>query len=209
MAATQNVPPAAGLESARQVSRRKVLTEDEQARLLDAASHGIGRRDVVITLLALRAGIDAREQSRMDVGHVGPAGPVVPAYVIVPGRRAMLDPSLPPQAVPIPESLRRELGSHVEAIRAYCRHGDGRFGKDVRPDGVPVCHVCGLPLELARVPLLLSRSRDRLSERQIHKVFARAKERAGLDASYTFGALVRTYEARVRALVIRAIQSEV
>jgi hypothetical protein len=160
-------------------------------------------------LLALRAGIDAREQSRMDVGHVSPPGGAPQPYVIVPGRRGpVLDVGLPPNAVPVPESVRRELWSLVDATRARCRHGDGRFGKDARPDGISVCHVCRMPLELARVPLLLGRTGRRLSERQIHKLFARARDRAGLDVGYTFGALVRTHEARVRALVIRAIQSE-
>lgn len=184
------------------------LTVSQEASLLAAANQS-GSRDRAIVLLALRGGIDAREQSRMDVGHVCPAGVDGLPYLVVPSRRgAPLDARLPPHAVPVPESLRRELGALVDATRARCRHGDGRFGKDLRADGLPICHVCRLPLELARVPLLLSRAGDRLSERQIHKLFARARDRAGLDADYTFGTLVRAHEARVRALVIRAIQSE-
>jgi len=199
-------PLAIGRVTVGAPGRGHLLAEGEQASLLEAASHR--RRDVVIMLLALRAGVDAREQSRMNVGHVCSGGSEVANFVIIPGRRGVLDPELPVGAVPISEGVRRDLGSLVEATKARCRHGEGRFGKDVSEDGVSVCHVCRLPLDLNRAPLLLNRSGGRLSERQIQKLFVQARDRAGLGSDHTFGSLVRTYEARVRALVLRAVRDE-
>lgn len=137
----------------------EVLTAEQQERLLAvAAQAGRGRRDVVIVLLALRAGIDAPEQCRLDVDHVAPGGGPVRSYVVVPGRRGSFAPPLPRNAVPIPDVVRAELEALVTGKRERCWHGDGRFGKDVGPDGILLCHVCHQPLDLARTPLLDNRA---------------------------------------------------
>jgi hypothetical protein len=186
-----------------------VLTTDQQDRLLGvAAQAGRGRRDVVIVLLALRAGIDAREQCRLDVQHVAPGSGPVGTYVVVPGRRGSFAPALPRNAVPIPDVVRAELQALVTWKRERCPHGEGRFGKDVGPDGLLLCHVCRQPLDFARTPLLDNRVGQRLSERQVHKVFAKLRDRAGLPPEHTLGTLVRTWENHLRDLLIRAVQND-
>jgi hypothetical protein len=185
-----------------------VLSRTEEARLTEVASQERSRRDLVIVLLALKAGLDAREQCALDVGHVTIAGGAESSFVLVPGRRLLFAPGLPAGAVPLPPCLRDELRAHVAALGGRCQHEKGRFGIDRRADGVTVCHVCRQPLEVARMPLLLSRLGERLSERQVHKLFGQLRARAGLPQACTFGTLVRTYEVRLRELLAAAVQAQ-
>lgn len=184
------------------------LSPAEEARLVAAASQERGRRDLVIVLLALKAGVDAREQCSLDVGHVAIGGPAEASFVVVPGRRLVFAPALPAGAVPLAPCLRDELRTHIAALAGRCQHERGRFGTDRRADGVTVCHVCRQPIELARMPLLLSRLGDRLSERQVHKLFGQLRARADLPQVCTFGTLVRTYEVRLRELLAAAVQAQ-
>ena len=181
------------------------LTADAESRLLAVArARGPGIRDAVIVLLALKAGVDAREQARLDVGHVRVAD-APPWLVHVPGRRAVFAPGLPAGAVPIGPALRDELRTHVAHLRDRCHHAGGRFGTDAKRDGSVVCHVCRQLLDGDRVPLLLSRRGDRLSERQLHKLFGVMRGRAGLPAGATFGTLVKTYDLKLRELLATAV----
>lgn len=186
-----------------------VLTHEQQERLLLAAAHsGRGRRDLVIILLALKAGLHAREQCRLDVRHVAPVGAGLPGYILVPGRGGSFDPALPTEAVPIPWILRNEIEALIAWRRERCKHGDGRYGKQPGPHGIVLCHACRQPLDFGRTPFLQSRAGQRLSERQIHKVFAKLRASSGLNQRHTLGMLVDTYEVHRRELLTHAIQAD-
>ncbi len=176
------------------------LAPEELTALLEAAARepGSGGRDRLIILLAVRAGIKAREQQRLDVHHVS-SGDEPLTEILVPGR---------PRLTPLPATVRDELRVYLRWRRSVCAHGAGRFGKTTGSDGTERCHICQDPLDFGRAPLLRSRLHPRITERALRNVFNRLRERAGLHPRHAFEALIKTYEQHLDELLRSAIKND-
>jgi integrase/recombinase XerC len=168
---------------AARVKRPRTLTELEQARLLKVSGeHREGFRDHVIFALALGTGLRELEIVSLDVQDVV-------AF------------TLPMDGKPHAISVADDEDQHVRRrvlLRRFKGSGraGGRLQEVMLSDAVRYKLQKYLQVIRGRPlidPLFISRNGERLSTRQVRKLFATWQQRAGFETRFSFHALRHTY----------------
>lgn len=166
----------------------KVLTLDEQRRVLDAAgTHRDGFRDHVLISVALGTGLREHEIAALNVGDIrDPKGHVRRRFPLRVFKRSNLDFDL--QETILPDALRYKL----EKLLRWKRAAEESLEDDA--------------------PLFVSRNgeNERLSKRQLRRLFTRWQIAAGLERHFTFHqlrhtALTNLYRATKDILVVQRV----
>jgi integrase/recombinase XerC len=143
----------------------RLLSKDEERRLIATVRAQGSRRDVAILSLALGTGLRLRELRGLNVGDVRVDGDAT-------AWRVILD----------PETTKGKRGG-VAYLTGQVRQELGRFLKWKVRAGEPI---------VPRSPLFVSRQNHRLSLRRIQFVFREWQVAAGFETVYPFHALRHT-----------------
>jgi integrase len=176
------------------IDSRPYLLPLQQQALMTAAEIR-SARDRALFTLALGTGLSARAINVLDVAHVTPDGAAIrPRFEIGPCDRRMFaanDNGL----VVLPDYVRVALARHLECVKQQCPHFRRPMRATVDAHGSRRCASCGHEMDFLKLPLFLSRFRDRLSTRRMRSLFMDYREALRLPGHLHFDSLKATFDA--------------
>jgi hypothetical protein len=176
------------------IEPRSHLLPLQQQGLLAAAKIR-SKRDYALFTLALGTGLSARAISYLNVGHVSKDGiNIVPELNIGRCDRrtfAANDNGL----VILPKYVRLVLARHLRRTKRMCPHFERPMRTVADADGSARCETCGHQIDFMKLPLFLSRFRDRLSTRRMRSLFEEYRKTLWLPGHLHFDSLKETFDA--------------
>jgi site-specific recombinase XerC len=173
---------------------RPYLLPLQQQALMTAAEIR-SPRDHALFSLALGAGLSARAINQLDVGQVTRQGASVRSrFEIGPCDRRVFAANDNGEVV-LPAYVRLVLARHLEVVKERCHHFSKPMQTLVDAEGRTRCVSCGHEIDFMKLPLFLSRFRDRLSTRRMRSLFMAYRENLRLPGHLHFDSLKATFDA--------------
>jgi hypothetical protein len=170
---------------------RASLSRRGEARLLAAAKESPCA--FVLYLLAVRAGLGARECAGLDVGDVSVDGLQARSALCVRTMDRRRLSAATSRERPIDGETRGAIEVYLAWRQGRCAHFKLRLRTLTDAGGVVRCHACHEPIDFLKSPLFLGRRGQRVATQWLRERFRGVRRELRLPADVRFGQLGRRH----------------